>query len=126
MEVPGLVEDFVTPVLKLLAFNIILPFIDIYFDIRLIQKLHPQHPLRPHPPLHLHLLCLVEVGTKTSEKVELDISNPSNLAPNEGCPGQANIDICDSGPKSSHIENYRSLVTWHHDITDHFIQCTIG
>ena len=43
VEVPGLVEDFVTPVLKLLAFNIILPFIDIYFDIRLIQKLHPQH-----------------------------------------------------------------------------------
>ena len=43
VEVPGLVEDFVTPVLKLLAFNIILPFIDIYFDIRLIHKLHPQH-----------------------------------------------------------------------------------
>ena len=43
VEVPGLVEDFVTPVLKLLAFNIILPFIDIYFDIRLILKLHPQH-----------------------------------------------------------------------------------
>ena len=40
---PGLVEDFLTPVLKLLAFNIILPFIDIYFDIRLILKLHPQH-----------------------------------------------------------------------------------
>ena len=43
VEHPGLVEDFVTPVLKLLAFNIILPFIDIYFDIRLILKLHPQH-----------------------------------------------------------------------------------
>ena len=43
LEVPGLVEDFVTPVLKLLAFNIILPFIDIFFDFRLIHKLHPQH-----------------------------------------------------------------------------------
>ena len=57
--------------------------------------------------------------------MELDISDPSDLAPNEGCPGQAKIDICDSGPKSSHIENYRSLVTWHHDITDHFIQCMV-
>ena len=35
--------------------------------------------------------------------MELDISNPSDLAPNEGCPGQAKIDICDSGPKSSQI-----------------------
>ena len=43
VEDPGLVEDFVTPVLKLLTFNIILPFIDIYFDIRLIHKLHHQH-----------------------------------------------------------------------------------
>ena len=45
VEEPGLVEDVVTPVLKLLIFNLVLPCIDIYLDVRLILslRLHPQY-----------------------------------------------------------------------------------
>ena len=43
VEEPGLVEDVVTPVLKLLIFNLLLPCIDIFFDARLILSLHPQY-----------------------------------------------------------------------------------
>ena len=46
--------------------------------------------------------------------MELDISNPSDLAPNEGCPGQAKIDICDSGPKSSQKKKIIDL--WSHGV----------
>ena len=43
VEEPGLFEDVVTPALKLVIFNITLPFIDFYFDTRLIPRLHPQY-----------------------------------------------------------------------------------
>ena len=82
MEEPGLFEDVVTPALKLVIFNITLPCIDLYFDTRLIPRLNPQYL---GCLVHLHLFCLVEAGTESTEKMELDISNPSDLAPNEGC-----------------------------------------
>ena len=43
VEEPGVLEDVVTPALKLVIFNIILPCIDIYFDARLIPRLNPQY-----------------------------------------------------------------------------------
>ena len=43
VEEPGVLEDVVTPALKLVIFNIILPCIDIFFDARLILRLHPQY-----------------------------------------------------------------------------------
>ena len=43
VEEPGLLEDVMTPALKLVIFNIMLPCIDIYFDARLILRLHPQY-----------------------------------------------------------------------------------
>ena len=43
VEEPGVLEDVVTPALKLVSFNIILPCIDIFFDARLILRLHPQY-----------------------------------------------------------------------------------
>ena len=43
VEEPELFEDVVTPALKLVIFNITLPFVDFYFDARLIPRLHPQY-----------------------------------------------------------------------------------
>ena len=42
-QVEELVEDVLTPALKLLIFNFLLPCIDIFFDARLILSLHPQY-----------------------------------------------------------------------------------
>ena len=130
VEVPGLVEDFVTPVLKLLTFNIVLPFIDIYFDIRLIHKLQPQHlgcllVILSGLILHFIFTCFAwwRLEPRAQKKWSWIFLILQIWPQMKAVQVRQRLIFVIPDQNLHKKEDYRSLVTWRHDITDHFIQC---
>ena len=128
VEDPGLVEDLVTPVLKLLTFNIILPFIDIFFDFRLIHKL--QHVgcllvILSGLILHFIFTCFAwwRLEPRAQKKWSWIFLILQIWPQMKAVQVRQRLIFVIPDQNLHKKENYRSLVTWRHDITDHFIQC---